>query len=55
MMFSILALTLGCTTAMEVWKVPENRFSSIFRSHVMNLKGELDNIKKGIDSVDLYL
>ena len=52
---SILALTLGCTTAMEVWKVPENRFSSIFRSHVMNLKGELDNIKKGTNFVDLYL
>lgn len=52
---SILALTLGCTTAMKVWKVPENRFSSVFRSHVMNLKGELDNIKKGTDFVDIYL
>ena len=52
---SILALIVGCTTAMELWKVLENRFSSISRSHVMNHKVELHNIKKGIDSVDIYL
>ena len=52
---SILALTVGCTTAIEVWKVLENRFSSISRSHVMNLKGELHNIKKVTDSMDIYL
>ena len=52
---SILALTVGCSLALEVWKVLENRFSSISRSHVMNLKGELHNIKNGADSVDLYL
>ena len=38
---SILALTVVCLFAMEVWKVLENRFSSISRSHIMNLKGEL--------------
>ena len=32
--------------AIEVWKVLENRFSSISRSHIMNLKGELHNLKK---------
>ena len=52
---SILGLIVGCTSAMEVWKVLENRFSSIFRSHIMNLKGELHNLKKGTDSLDLYL
>lgn len=52
---SILAVTVGCTSAMEVWKVLENRFSSISRSHIMNLKGELHNLKKGADSMDLYL
>ncbi|KAL0015469.1 hypothetical protein SO802_002538 [Lithocarpus litseifolius] len=52
---TILALTVGCSSALEVWKVLENRFSSISRSHVMNLKGELHNIKKGADLVDLYL
>ena len=52
---SILFLTVGCTSALEVWKVLENRFSSIFRSHVMNLKGELHNLKKGANSVDTYL
>ena len=52
---SVLALTVGCHSAKEVWKVLENRFSSISRSHIMNLKGELHNIRKGCDSVDLYL
>jgi len=52
---SILALIVVCTSAMEVWKVLENRFSSISRSHVMNLEGELHNLKKEVDSVDVYL
>lgn len=52
---SILALTLGCTSATDVWKVLENRFSSISRSRVLNLKGELHNMKKGSNSVDVYL
>ena len=52
---SILSLTIGCTSALEVWKVLENRFSSISRSHVMNLKGKLHNLKKGTESVDAYL
>ena len=51
----VLAITVGCTSAQEVWKVLENRFSSISRSHVMNLKGELHNVKKGFDSMDSYL
>ena len=52
---SILALSVGCSSALEVWKVLENKFSSISRSHIMNIKGELHNIKKGVDIVDLYL
>lgn len=52
---SILALTVGCTSAIDVWKVLENRFSSISGSHVMKLKGESHNMKKVFDSVDVYL
>ena len=52
---SVLAITVGCSSDLEVWKVLENRFSSFSRSHVMNLKGELHNVKKGSDSVDTYL
>ena len=52
---SILILTVGCSLALEVWKVLENKFSSISKSHLMNLRGELHNLKKGADSVDLYL
>ena len=52
---SLLALTIGCSSVLEVWKVLENKFSSILRSHVMNLKGELHNLKKGVESMDVYL
>ena len=52
---SVLALIVGCATAIEVWKVLENRFSSVLRSHIMNLKSELHNLKKGSESVDVYL
>ena len=52
---SILALTVDCASTMDVWKVLENRFSSISRSHIMNLKGELHNLKKGENIVNLYL
>ena len=33
----IVALTVCCNSTMEVWKVLENLFFSISRSHVMNL------------------
>ena len=52
---TVLALTVGCASAMEVWKVLENRFSSVSRSHILNLKSELHNLKKGSDTVDVYL
>lgn len=32
-----------------------DRFSSVSRSHIKNLKGEIHNIKKGTDSMDVYL
>ena len=34
----VLALAVGSSSALEVLRVLENRFSSISRSHVMNLK-----------------
>ena len=52
---SVLALTVGCASAIEVWKVLKNRFSSVSRSHTMNLKSELHNLKKRSDTVDVYL
>ena len=52
---SVLALIVGCASAIEVWKVLENRFSSVSRSHIMNLKSELHNLRKGNDIVDVYL
>ena len=51
----VLALIVGCASAVEVWKVLENRFSSVSKSQIMNLKSELHNLKKGSDMVDVYL
>ena len=52
---TVLALTVGCASAVEVLKVIENRFSSVSTSHILNLKSELHNLKKGSDTVDVYL
>ena len=52
---TVLALTVGCASAVEVWKVIENRFSSVSTSHILNLKSELHNLKKGSDTADVYL
>nr|POF04786.1 hypothetical protein CFP56_69838 [Quercus suber] len=48
---SVLAITIGCSLAQEVWKVLENRFSSISRSHVMNLKEE-ESLNEGVEIKD---
>ncbi|KAK9990947.1 hypothetical protein SO802_025932 [Lithocarpus litseifolius] len=40
---SVLAIIVGCSLAQEVWMVLENRFSSISRSPMMTLKGEMHN------------
>ena len=52
---TVLALTVGCASAVEVLKVIENRFSSVSTSHILNLKSELHNLKKGSDTDDVYL
>lgn len=48
-------LTMGCNFAQAVWELLENHFSSVLRFHIINLKGEIHNIKKGTGSVDVYL
>ncbi|KAL0004638.1 hypothetical protein SO802_012199 [Lithocarpus litseifolius] len=38
----------------RVWKVLEKRFASVSRSSVMSLRNELNSVKKGTDSIDVY-
>ena len=37
-----------------MWKVLEKHFALVSRSSVMSLRNELNSIKKGIDSIDVY-
>ena len=46
---------MGQTSASGIWRVIKNRYTSISRSSVVNLKRELNNIKKGNDSVTTFL
>ena len=46
---------MGQNTASRIWKVILNRYTSISRSSIVNLKCELNSIKKNSDSVTQYL
>ena len=37
-----------------MWKVLEKHFASVSRSSVMSLRNDLNNVKKGTDSIDVY-
>jgi hypothetical protein len=52
---SAISLVMGQTTAFGIWKVILNRYTSISRSSIVNLKRELHSIKKNSDSVTQYL
>uniref|UniRef100_A0A2N9J9G3 Uncharacterized protein n=1 Tax=Fagus sylvatica TaxID=28930 RepID=A0A2N9J9G3_FAGSY len=52
---SAISLVMGQTTASGIWKVIHNRYTSISRSSIVNLKRELHSIKKHSDSVTQYL
>jgi hypothetical protein len=52
---SVLSMVVGHNSAQEVWKTLEHRFTSTSRANVLNLKIELHNLKKGTESVSLYL
>ena len=52
---SAISLVMGQTTASGIWKVIVNRYTSVSRSSIVNLKRELNSIKKNLDSVTEYL
>jgi hypothetical protein len=47
----VLAMVVGLSTSQEVWNKLEERFTCTARANVLNLKLELQSIKKGSDSV----
>uniref|UniRef100_A0A2N9IMA2 Protein kinase domain-containing protein n=1 Tax=Fagus sylvatica TaxID=28930 RepID=A0A2N9IMA2_FAGSY len=53
---SVLAMVVGKSSSQEVWNTLEERFTSTVRSSVLNLKLELQSIKKtSNESVSSYL
>ena len=46
---------VGITISREVWNTLEQRFTSTSRANFLNLKLELQSLKKGSDSVNNFL
>ena len=48
-------MVVGHNSTQAVWKTLEQRFTSTSRANVLNLKIELHNLNKGVESVSSYL
>jgi hypothetical protein len=51
----VIAMVVGQSTSLEVWNTLEERFTSTARANVLNLKMELQSIRKGNDTITTYL
>jgi hypothetical protein len=51
----VLSMVVGLHSAQEVWSTLETRFTSTARANVLNLKLELQSVKKGTDSINAYM
>jgi hypothetical protein len=51
----VLSMVVGLHSAQEVWSTLETRFTSIARANALNLKLELQSVKKGSDSINAYM
>ena len=49
---SEFSLVVGINNASDVWNTLEQRFASTSRANILNLKIELQNIKKGTDTIN---
>ncbi|KAM0984537.1 hypothetical protein TB1_011328 [Malus domestica] len=50
-----MSCIIGCTNAREMWMSLRDRFSTVTKASIFQLKTELQNIKKGTGSVSQYL
>ena len=48
-------MVVGLSTSQEVWDKLEERFTCTAQANVLNLKLELQSIKKGNETVSSYL
>ena len=51
----VFSLVVGITNSRKVWNTLEQRFTSTLRANILNLKLELQSLKKGNDSVNSFL
>ena len=51
----MFSLVVGMTTSREVWNTLKQRSTSTSRENILNLKLELQSLKKGSDSINGFL
>lgn len=51
----IVDVIIGCKTSRQAWLALQERFSGASRVNIMQLKTELQTIRKGCESVEKYL
>ena len=52
---SKFSLVVGINNASEVWNTLEQQFTSTSRANILNLKIDLQSIKKGTDNINGFL
>ncbi|KAM1420566.1 hypothetical protein ACFX2I_002923 [Malus domestica] len=50
-----MSCIIGCLTSHDMWTNLKDRFSTVTKASIFQLKTELQNIKKGSDYVSQYL
>ena len=51
----VFSLVVGITNAQEVWNTLDQRFTSTSKANILNLKLELQSLKKGSETVNGFL
>lgn len=52
---SVLSCIIGWISSRQMWETLRERFTSITRTNIVQLKIDLQNIKKGPETIDQYL
>ncbi|CAN6721051.1 unnamed protein product [Malus baccata var. baccata] len=52
---SAISCVIGSISAQDIWTRLKEQFSTVTRTSIFQMKSELQNVKKGNDSISLYL
>ncbi|KAM1757600.1 hypothetical protein ACFX11_006838 [Malus domestica] len=52
---SAISCVIGSISAQDIWTRLKEQFSTVTRTNIFQMKSELQNVKKGNDSISLYL